>query len=93
MVLTQRVVLSRAAQIDPRNRAIQSELTAVKALLSENHARYHHSDDRRSELTARMNRYGSFGLTQDEIELLFLAGVMPWDNWADVSTTIFCPSL
>lgn len=47
--------------------------------------RRQYGDDCRSECEGRMRRRESFGLTEFEAELLFEAGVMPWDARTFVS--------
>lgn len=67
----------RAELGSPQDPAVLAEITEVTKLIDS--FRRLNGDDRRMEFEARMKRHDSYGLTALEGDLLFEAGVMPWD--------------
>lgn len=50
--------------------------------------RRQYGDNRRAEFEGRMRQHNAYELTEPEAQLLFEAGVMPWDPRTIVSNTL-----
>lgn len=62
---------------------MQAELKYVEGIIRNNREKY--GDDRRAELEGRTKENANYGLNREEIELLWECGIMPWDDYVDVS--------
>lgn len=81
-------VLKEAEELEPANEAVRAELKEVKGLLQQNRLKY--GNRKRAELEGRIREYASFGLTREETDLLWHAGIMPWDNLVPVRSVVTC---
>lgn len=78
-----RTAFEQAQRVSPTDKVIQSELKSVKSILK--NYRRQHGDDRLAEVRSRMRQFGRFGRSDEEVEILCDAGVMPWDEGVKVS--------
>lgn len=76
----------RAELIDRSNPEVQKELRDIALALVRIRNKYKKSS-RQAEFEGRVKEYGNFGLTQEEIDLLWEADVAPWDNYVSVSAS------
>lgn len=67
----------------PKNSEMRAELNLTRKELKTIRETY--GTDRRAELDGRVAKTGTCGFSQEEVELLFEVGAMPWDYAADVS--------
>lgn len=69
--------LNKALACDVENVPAQAEAKVIEALLRDCRRKY--GTNRRAEFDGRMAQHDSYGLTQDDAEMCFRAGTMPWD--------------
>lgn len=81
-------MLKEAKELEPKNEVVQCELKEVEGLLQQNRLKY--GNLKRAELEGRISEHASFGLTREEIDLLWDAGIMSWDNLVPVRSSALC---